>query len=171
MGEVAKTLVSLSGPEAVHGIIPTALMGYERGWDPSDPGSVEKAIDPALFGRTTLVNDMHTRKRMMAREVTGGGPGGGFVAISGGWGTLEELMEITTWNQLGLHDRGVALYNVEGYWDPLLAWAKNAVAQGFIKPSNASIVVEATTADGVVKCLRDYQKSEERFNLPWASEG
>lgn len=171
MGEIAKTLVALSGPESVHGIIPKALMATEAGWDPDDSKSLTEAIDPAIYGRTTVISDMHTRKRMMAQEVVGGGPEGGFVAISGGWGTFEELMEVTTWNQLGLHEQGVVIYNVEGYWDPLLAWVKNAVAQGFIKPSNASILVEAKTGEEVVKSLRDYKKSEERMKLNWAVEG
>ena len=118
MGELARTLVSLSGPSAVHGIIPAALMRYEQS-DPNAP-SAEPSIDEAIYGRTTVVKDMHTRKAMMAAEVGKGGPGSGFVALSGGFGTLEELMEIATWNQLGIHGRGVCVFNVEGYWDGLL---------------------------------------------------
>lgn len=60
---------------------------------------------------------MHTRKQMMAQEVVKGGPGGGFVALPGGYGTLEELMEVTTWNQLGIHSMPVIVYNVD-----LLMW-------------------------------------------------
>jgi uncharacterized protein (TIGR00730 family) len=105
MGELARTLVSLSGPMAVHGIIPTALVSLER---------QGKAPDENLYGRTTVVPDMHTRKRMMAQEVVDGGPGGGFVALPGGFGTIEELMEAVTWNQLGIHDRGICIFNVEG---------------------------------------------------------
>jgi uncharacterized protein (TIGR00730 family) len=105
MGELARTLVSLSGPSAVHGIIPAALVSMER---------QGKAPDESLYGRTTVVPDMHTRKRMMAQEVVNGGPGGGFVALPGGYGTLEELMEAVTWNQLGIHSRGVCIFNVEG---------------------------------------------------------
>ncbi|KAF2097308.1 lysine decarboxylase-like protein-like protein [Rhizodiscina lignyota] len=171
MGELAKTLVSLSGPESVHGIIPAALMRYEQGWDASDPDNAGKAIDEKIFGRTTVVPDMHTRKQMMAKEVISGGPGGGFVALSGGYGTMEELMEVTTWNQLGIHDKGVVVFNVEGYWDGLISWVKTAVNQGFIASNNANILVEALTANDVVSFLKNYKNAEGRFDLDWTKEG
>lgn len=171
MGALAKALVSLSGPGAVHGVIPAALMEYEQGWDPNDPSSVTRAVDEKVYGRTTVVKDMHTRKQLMAKEVVSGGPGGGFVALSGGYGTLEELMEITTWNQLGIHDRGVVVFNVNGYWDGLIAWVKTAVKQGFIDERNARIMAEALTAEDVIKALKDYKNAEGRFHLDWTKEG
>lgn len=171
MGELARALVALSGPEAVHGIIPKALVKYEQGWDPMNPSDVNRAIDTAIYGRTTVVKDMHARKQMMAREVIEGGPGSGFVALSGGYGTLEELMEVTTWNQLGIHNKGIVLFNVEGYWDGLLQWVRMAVSSGFVSKSNARILVEALTANDVVICLRNYHISEGRFNLEWNEEG
>ena len=158
MGEVARSLVALSGPSAVHGIIPAALVKYEQN---------SAGIDEEIYGRTTVVKDMHTRKQLMAREVIDGGPGSGFVALSGGYGTLEELMEITTWNQLGIHGMPVLVYNVEGYWDSLLTWLKNAVSLGFIAPDDASILVEALSAEEVVTCLKEYKNAERRFNLEW----
>lgn len=69
---------------------------------------------------------------MMAQEVLAGAPGSGFIALSGGYGTLEELMEVVTWNQLGIHNRGVVVFNVEGYWDGLLQWIRNSVETGFV---------------------------------------
>ena len=109
MGELAKTLVSLSGPGSVHGIIPEALIRHEQ-----------QGITPATsdFGKTTVVPDMHQRKALMAKEVMAGAPGSGFVALPGGYGTMEELLEVTTWNQLGIHAKGVVVYNVEGCKTP-----------------------------------------------------
>ncbi|KAI5367701.1 Putative LOG family protein [Septoria linicola] len=171
MGEVAKTLVSLSGPSAVHGIIPEALLKYERkGRENGDESTPEKLIDENVYGRTTVVKDMHTRKQMMAREVMDSGPGGGFVALSGGYGTLEELMEVVTWNQLGIHARGIVVYNVEGYWTGLLQWVKKSVEEGFVGKTNANIMVEATTSEEVVERLRDYQNAEGRFKLNWGEK-
>lgn len=175
MGEVAKTLVSLSGPDSVHGIIPAALMKFERAFDENgvekeDDKSAERTIDESLYGKTTVVKDMHTRKQMMAREVIEGGVGGGFVALSGGYGTLEELMEVVTWNQLGIHARGVVVYNVEGYWDGLMQWVRNAVGSGFISESNKEIMIEAKEADEVIASLRGYRISEGRFNLHWGEK-
>jgi predicted Rossmann-fold nucleotide-binding protein len=71
--------------------------------------------DKKTFGRLTVVTDMHTRKQMMAHEVFEGGPGGGLVALSGGYGTLEEPMEATTWTQTGIHEGGVVVSNVNRY--------------------------------------------------------
>ena len=162
MGEVAKTLVSLSGPASVHGIIPEALQRYEQG---------STGIEESVYGRTTVVKDMHTRKQAMAREVVSGGPGSGFVALSGGFGTLEELMEITTWNQLGIHKMPVVVFNVDGYYDGLMEWVRGAVRSGFIAAANGSILVEAKTAEEVVHALKNYEVSKARFDLAWDSEG
>ncbi|KAK4550564.1 hypothetical protein LTR36_000143 [Oleoguttula mirabilis] len=172
MGELAKALVALSGPEPVHGIIPQALMKFERNYqeDGTDKDDAQNVIDEKTFGRTTVVKDMHTRKQMMAREVIDGGVGGGFVALSGGYGTLEELMEVVTWNQLGIHARPVVVFNVEGYWDGLLQWVGKAVDSGFIAKNNAGIMVEAKSAGQVVERLNDYQNAEGRFKLTWESE-
>ncbi|KAF1926701.1 uncharacterized protein M421DRAFT_422308 [Didymella exigua CBS 183.55] len=165
MGEVARTLVSLSGPSSVHGIIPAPLVEFEQNHDPADPGS--HRIDEAVYGRTTVVKDMHTRKRMMAREVIEGGPGGGFVALSGGYGTFEELMEVTTWNQLGIHSMPVIVYNVDGYWTGLIEWVKNAVTAGFVGANNAGIIKEALSAEEVLQTLKDYEIAPGRFDLTW----
>lgn len=173
MGEVARTLVSLSGPSSVHGIIPRALVKYERAANPSDvvvQSSKNMSLEnggESLYGRTTIVEDMHTRKKMMAQEVMQGGPGSGFVALSGGYGTLEELMEVVTWNQLGIHDRGIVVLNVGGFWDGLIGWVKHATEAGFVKGGNADIMLEAKSSDEAVRMLREYRVSEGRFGLDW----
>lgn len=173
MGELAKTLVSLSGPEAVHGIIPKPLLKTERKYlengtkDQNDPQMI---IDQKTYGRTTVVEDMHTRKHMMAREVIEGGPGSGFVALTGGYGTMEELMEMVTWNQLGIHDRAVVIYNVDGFWDGLLQWVKTAVRGGFVTDANQEIIAEAKTGQEVVVSLKNYQNSAGRLKLKWGEK-
>ena len=175
MGEVARTLVSLSGSGAVHGIIPDALIHFEQQGRPgaNDVAGGEEGrgeIDEKIYGRTTVVPDMHTRKQLMAKKVMEGGPGSGFVALSGGYGTLEELMEVITWNQLGIHGRGICVYNVDGYYDGLIQWVKSAVSAGFIAPGNAGILVEALDAEEVIKCLREYRVAEGRFQLDWSQK-
>jgi hypothetical protein len=85
MGAVARTLVARNGPDAVLGVIPRALVAYERAPDPNDARS-ETSTNSALkdggvgdYGKTVVVEDMHTRKQMMAQEVIKGGPGSGFI--------------------------------------------------------------------------------------------
>lgn len=206
MGQVASTLVKLSGPESVHGIIPRALIRYEQAESPEEmkklreagnnnndddndrdsghgtpesPKQASTSANPragtaeytAKFGLITEVSDMHTRKRMMADKVIAGGPGSGFVALSGGYGTFEELMEVTTWNQLGIHSRGVAVYNVEGYWDGLKAWIDGAVGHGFVPDGCRNIIVFGDDAVSVVDHLENYQNATSRLQLNWDTEG
>ncbi|KAG4418894.1 hypothetical protein IFR04_007930 [Cadophora malorum] len=171
MGEVARTLVSLSGPSSVHGIIPAPLIKYERGPDSTSAEITSGSIpSTALYGHTTVVKDMHTRKQLMAREVLSGGPGSGFIALPGGYGTLEELMEVVTWNQLGIHDRGIVVLNIEGYWDGLLNWVKGSVEAGFVGEKNSGIIREARDAESAVRELRTYRNAEGRFRLTWGEE-
>jgi uncharacterized protein (TIGR00730 family) len=202
MGELARTLVSLSGPDSVHGIIPEALVKYERdpnytsthapttvtssikpatnGDKPSSKGTTAEPTsspqvylavpDEAIYGRTTVVKDMHTRKQMMAQEVLSGGPGSGFVALSGGYGTLEELMETVTWNQLGIHDKGICVLNIAGFWDDILAWIRRAAAEGFLKDGCEDIPVEATTAEEAIAKLGEYVPSKSALKLSWGNE-
>ncbi|KAF9883303.1 hypothetical protein FE257_003761 [Aspergillus nanangensis] len=190
MGEMARTLVSLSGPQAVHGVIPRALVKVEPGYDNAkeeeDPASTSAGgggkqaemvvSDPAVksgklgqseYGTTTIVPDMHTRKRLMAAKVREGGPGSGFVALAGGFGTIEEVMEMTTWNQLGIHRLGVVLLNASGYWDGLLTWVKKAVEEGYISAENGGILVEAQGVAEVWPKLVEYKISNSRMNLNW----
>ena len=170
MGEIARTLVSLSGPDSVQGVIPEALIAFEQEGRPGTAGATiprPSSLTDGEFGRTTVVPDMHTRKQLMAKKVVEGGLGSGFVALSGGYGTLEELMEMTTWNQLGIHSNGVVVFNVDGYYDGLIQWVKTAVSAGFIAPGNGGILVEALDAEEVVKQLKEYRVSKQRFNLDW----
>ena len=62
------------------------------------------------------------------------------------------------------------LYNVDGFWDPIVQWKKNCVKEGFIKPDNETILVEARTSEDVVQTLRDYNISEGRFKLNWSQK-
>jgi uncharacterized protein (TIGR00730 family) len=184
MGEVARTLVSLSGPDSVHGIIPAPLVKYERGPNSESASSfsvssitssngTSKGLgvpEYEVYGKTTVVKDMHTRKQLMAQEVLAGGEGSGFVALPGGYGTLEELMEVVTWNQLGIHNRGVVVLNVEGYWDGLLRWVEGAVGAGFVGEGNRGIIQEAGNGEEAVAALREYRVAEGRFKLEWGNE-
>lgn len=192
MGEIARTLVSLSGPTAVHGIIPHALVEREKGLQHSDekdnwkekkdsttahkldgtgtstPSSLPEPTELSpQYGYTTTVASMHERKALMAKHVLAGPPGSGFVALPGGYGTLEELMEIVTWNQLGIHKAGIVVLNVGGYWDGLLDWVNNAVKEGFVREGSRGIIEECKGAEEVVGKLREYRVAEGRLALDW----
>ncbi|CAN1217615.1 Cytokinin riboside 5'-monophosphate phosphoribohydrolase LOG8 [Linum perenne] len=91
-------------------------------------------------GEVRTVADMHERKAAMAKEADA------FIALPGGYGTMEELLEMITWSQLGIHKKPVGLLNVDGYYDSLLALFDKGVHEGFIKTGARSIVVSAPTA-------------------------
>ncbi|KAG5952785.1 hypothetical protein E4U53_008069 [Claviceps sorghi] len=170
MGAVASTLVALSGPSAVHGIVPAALARYEaeHGGHTNGDGRTNGEY-ASRFGTRTVVRDMHTRKRLMTQMVLEGAPGSGFVAMSGGYGTLEELLETTTWSQLGIHNCRVGVFNVDGFYDGLLDWIGHVVRSGFVGPKDADIIRVARTADEVVAYLacQPPQTKNGNHDLEW----
>lgn len=110
MGVVADATLAAGG--RVVGIIPTAL--------------VDKELAHSHCTELHIVDTMHERKRMMAERADA------FVALPGGVGTFEELFEVWAWRQLGYHDKPIGLLNTDGYYDPMLAFLRHTVAQGFV---------------------------------------
>lgn len=173
MGTIAKSAVSNGG--YVHGIIPDALITRERA-TPDLNEKLKQSIenhtgvtpipDVNEYGMTTIVKDMHTRKRKMSDEANCG-----FILMPGGYGTLEELMEMTTWNQLGIHQKPIVIFNMNGFYDKLIEFLQGAIANGFISESNGKILVIANTADEVVDGIRNYVVPEGRYSLNWESVG
>lgn len=125
----------------VLGIIPKALMPLE--------------ISGETVGEVRIVSDMHERKAAMAQEADA------FVALPGGYGTMEELLEMITWAQLGIHKKPVGLLNVDGYYNSLLALFDNGVQEGFIKPGARNIVVSAPSAKELMMKMEHYTPSHE----------
>jgi uncharacterized protein (TIGR00730 family) len=128
MGAVADATLAAGGE--VVGVIPRALQLREL----------------AHPGLTTLhvVGSMHERKARMAELAHG------FVALPGGMGTLEELAEILTWAQLGLHARPVGLLDVAGYYEPLVGFFDRAVREGFIRPDHRRLLAVASEPDALL---------------------
>ncbi|KAK1304088.1 Cytokinin riboside 5'-monophosphate phosphoribohydrolase LOG5 [Acorus calamus] len=109
---------------------------------------------------------MHERKREMGLHSDA------FIALPGGYGTMEELLEVITWSQLGIHNKPVGLLNVDGYYNFLLAFIDKAVEDGFIKPSQRHIFVSAPNAKDLVQQLEEYVPVEDSVssNLKWEIE-
>ena len=79
-------------------------------------------------------------------------------------------MEVVTWNQLGIHERGVCVLNIEGYWDGLLQWVEGSVDAGFVGLKNRNIIGEAKNGEEAVEVLKVYVPDEGRFKLKWGNE-
>ena len=138
MGIVADAALAAGG-EAI-GVIPHGLAAREVGH----------------LGLTELhvVDTMHERKALMADLSDG------FVALPGGLGTLEELMEVWTWAQLGIHRRPVGLLNVEGYFGGLLAFVDHAVREGFARESHRALLLVGETPDELLDALEAYESPD-----------
>lgn len=145
MGTVADA--ALRAGARVTGVIPRALQARE---------AVNEAVTELI-----VVDSMHERKMIMADRADG------FLALPGGPGTLEELTEQWTWAQLGIHDKPVALLNVGGYFDPLLAFVANMRDRGFTHPRYTDMLIVATEPGEALARLRDYVAPER----PTASPG
>ncbi|KAK9759555.1 hypothetical protein K7432_017335 [Basidiobolus ranarum] len=146
MGEIAKTIHEGGGK--VTGIIPTPL--------------IEHSGDS--IGESIEVSDMHTRKSMMHNKCDA------FVAMPGGYGTMEELLEMITWSQLNIHTKPVIIFNVNGFYDLFLQWLDVAVEENFITTGNRQIVVSCNTAEEVIKMIQSYQVPATTFQLKWNQE-
>lgn len=131
MGTVADAALAAGG--RVVGVIPEKLQRLELGH--------------AGLSELHIVPDMHTRKRLMADLSEA------FVALPGGWGTLEEIAEATTWTQLNDHLKPVGLLNHAGYYDDLLAWVAHAADEGFVRPVHRTLLRSAASPEALLEDL------------------
>lgn len=141
MGIVADAVLANGGK--VYGVIPEHLRNRE--------------LAHAGLTKLFVVADMHERKAKMAELADG------FVALPGGIGTLEEIFEAWTWAQLGFHHKPCALYNVDGFYDPLLAMVQRMEAVGFLKQEYINMLVLADTPEQLVDGFSRYRPPHEKW--------
>lgn len=132
MGAVARAVTSGNGP--VIGVIPEFLFKEE--------------IPYTDASELIVTENMHERKQIMYDRSCA------FVALPGGIGTLEELMEMITWAQLGRHRHPVIIANIDGFWDALLALFDNMLASGFVRPSLGELFHVVNDAREIVPLVR-----------------
>ncbi|MBY0517641.1 MAG: TIGR00730 family Rossman fold protein [Bacteriovoracaceae bacterium] len=136
MGVLADEMLRLGGE--VVGVIPRRLMEWEVG----HTGLKDLRI----------VEDMHTRKRMMYESSDA------FVILPGGIGTMDEFFEILTWKQLGEHKKPIILFNHEAYYDGLLQWFSRAVEEGYYTQDQMELFHVETTQNGLTQFLKESWK-------------
>lgn len=132
MGEVARA--AMAAGAATMGVIPTHLMGAERG-----------KRDLTQF---VITQDMHERKKVMFMNSDA------VVVLPGGAGSLDEFFEVLTWAQIGLHGKPILLVDVAGYWQPLIALLRHIIEQGFADPSMLTLFHVVPDAPAAVTALR-----------------
>lgn len=135
MGVIADSVMAAGGD--VIGVIPQKLAIVEL----LHQGVLDMRVVPS----------MHDRKALMAQLSEG------FIALPGGYGTLEELFEVITWAQLGIHSKPIGILNVLGYYDGLLQFVDHAIGERFMKPAHRDLFVVATTADELLDKLSVYR--------------
>lgn len=141
MGITADAVLASGGK--AYGVIPEHLVNREL----AHPGLTE------LF----VVKDMHERKAKMAELADG------FVALPGGIGTLEEIFEVWTWAQLGMHRKPCAFYNVNGFYDSLLQMVETMVAAEFVSQQYLDMIVLADNPTDLVDRFRNYTPPREKW--------
>ena len=134
MGEVANTVLKSGG--VVRGVI---------------PDSFAHKVSHQGLTELRVVGSMHERKMMMFDLSDA------FIALPGGFGTIEEVTEVLTWAQLGLHAKPCGLINVNGYFDHLLSFLDGAVSQGFMKPEHRKMLLVADEPIGLLEQMATYQ--------------
>jgi len=140
MGAVADAVLA-GGGEAI-GIIPKSL--------------AVKEVAHEKLSQLHVVASMHERKAMMA-ELSDG-----FVALPGGWGTLEEIFEILTWAQLGFHEKPCALLNIEGYYDNLIRFMENSFEQGFVNELCRPMLIKSNDPGALLDGFATYSAPRVR---------
>jgi uncharacterized protein (TIGR00730 family) len=133
----------------VIGVIPQALM--------------DKELAHGGLTQLEIVETMHQRKALMADLADA------FVALPGGFGTADELFEILTWAQLGIHRKPVGLLNVGGFFDPLLAWLDHCVREGFIKQQHRDLLENSADVERLFDALSLHHPGPEVTK--WADPG
>ncbi len=112
---------------------------------------VERELAHTAASEILIVDSMHARKAAMAERADA------FVALPGGFGTLDELFEILTWAQLHIHSKPIGLLNVQGFFDPLLAMVRHMSREGFITARHLALLHEDVHADNLLDAMRRYQ--------------
>lgn len=146
MGAVADAALAAGGE--VVGVIPQEL--------------VDRELAHGGLTKLHVVGSLHERKALMA-ELSDG-----FVALPGGFGTLDELLEQLTWSQLGLHAKPIGLLDVEGYWRPLIALARHATEEGFVRESDLGAIAISDDSEALLDRLERLTR-EERPRAKWST--
>ncbi len=145
MGVLANAVLE-SGGQAI-GVIPRSL--------------AVKEVAHHNLTELHVVASMHERKAMMAELADG------FIALPGGWGTLEEIFEILTWAQLGFHEKPCGLLNIEGYYDGLIGFLENAIEQQFVKEVCRPMLMQAHEPVALLDQFAEYRAPKVR---KWVGE-
>ena len=144
MGAVADAALAEGGE--VVGVIPQEL--------------VDRELAHAGITELHVVASLHERKALMA-ELSDG-----FVALPGGFGTLDELAEQLTWSQLGLHSKPVGLLDVGGFWRPLVALARHMVDEGYVREADLRAVVVGEEPDALLDALGRVEPRRPKWSRP-----
>lgn len=135
MGAVADAALKKGGQ--VFGVIPKAL--------------VSKEVEHKSLTKLYIVENMHQRKQMMFDLADG------FITLPGGLGTFEEICEVLTWGQLGMHKKPCGFLNVQGYYDALMKQFDHAVGEGLMKAEHRAMALSDSNFDGLWKKMLNYQ--------------
>src|SRR5262249_17528410 len=132
----------------------------------SRPNSAKWCIPCKIWNSIISISDNHLRKTrrpctVHQRKALMADLADGFAALAGGYGTADELFEILTWAQLGLHAKPIGLLNTAGFFDPLLTWLDRCVDEGFMRPEHRALLQIASHPDELLDLLKGAQARPE----------
>ena len=143
MGAVAEGVLQNGGQ--VTGVIPSFLLTVE--------------VAHQQLSELIEVPSMHERKRIMQEKSDA------IITLPGGFGTLEELFEMLTWSQLGLHQKPIGILNTNGFYDSLLLQIQQMQTYGFLKKENADLIIIETNLEALLKKMRTYKKPSTELHI------
>lgn len=147
MGALADTVLAAGG--RVIGVIPEGLVTKEIAHD----GLTELRVVASMHERKAMMNDLADA----------------FIALPGGWGTLEEFFEVLTWAQLGLHRKPCGLLNADGYFDRLLSFIDHSVEERFVRSHHRAMILVSSSPDELLRQLDDYVAPAVEKWIDWAA--
>lgn len=162
-------IIARKGYGIVYGGAHVGLMGAVADGALSEGGEVigvlpgflqEKELGHKHLSQIYIVDTMHERKAMMNKLCDA------VIALPGGYGTMEELFEMLTWGQLSLHKKPVALLNIEGFYDPLIALSEIMIEKGFLKEEYRNLLIVDNIIDKLLSKMENYvpPKNEKWFD-------
>ena len=152
------SLLAAEGVELVYGGGEVGLMGAVADACLAAGGHVTGVIPTRLFRREVAhrgVTELHEVTTMHERKALMYDRSDAFIALPGGLGTLDELAEVATWSQLGLHAKPLVLLDVDGFWSPFVELLDSMVTAGLLRPENRALIAVATDAETALTHLRD----------------
>ncbi|CAO3630308.1 unnamed protein product [Cunninghamella echinulata] len=161
LGKNNYDLVYGGGSVGIMGVVAQAFIDEGRHIRAVVPDPLLRHGSKQIATTVDVVPDMHTRKQTMNNHSQA------FIVFPGGYGTLEEMLEIITWSQLNIHSKPIILINTNGFFNLFIQWVDLMIKEKFVQEGNRNIFVVCETGEQVLEALKNYKAPTSRYGLDW----